>query len=146
MLHFLSSKYFHYFFLFSNNILFIFILNKHEHDFHNSKIMEFIGFIHEKSNGLWWGPTSIIFYLKIIQVKCMIDIVWFWPILFEIFYVYHYELTLFPWQHILICCQSTLPLLLHLFIHSHARFVLLFDHFIGIHWFLYQLSHLSHLI
>ena len=47
--------------------------------------------------GFGGGLTSIIFSLKIIQVKYIIDIVWFWLVLCETFYIYHYELILFPW-------------------------------------------------
>ena len=43
------------FFDFKIIFLFFTILNKYEDNFHNSKTMEFVGLIHTKSIGLWWG-------------------------------------------------------------------------------------------
>ena len=45
--------------------------------------------------GFGGGPTFITFLLTIIQMNYMIDIVWFWLVLCEIFYIYHCTLTLF---------------------------------------------------
>ena len=42
---------------FSNDFLFLLILNKYEGNFHNFKIMEFVRLINAKSIGLWWGPN-----------------------------------------------------------------------------------------
>ena len=54
--------------------MFFTIFNKHEYDFHNSKIMEFVGLIHAKKLGFGGSTTFLTFLSKIIQVNCMIDL------------------------------------------------------------------------
>ena len=41
-------------FWFSNNLIFLLILYKHECHFHNFRIMEFVRLIRTRSIGLWW--------------------------------------------------------------------------------------------
>ena len=81
--------------------------------------------------GFGGGPTFITFLSKIIQMNCIIDIVWFWLILCEIFYIYHCALTLIHDKDLLpavkVCSHS-----LCLFIRYHDL-LLICDHF-GIHW------------
>ena len=38
------------------------ILNKHEFDFHNFKIMEFVGLVHVKSIGFWRRSYIWVFF------------------------------------------------------------------------------------
>ena len=66
--------------------------------------------------GFGGGPTFITFLSKIIQVNSMIDIVWFWLVLCEIFYTYHCALTLFH-------DNSLLPTTK---VNSHSHFVYLY--------------------
>ena len=48
---------------FLDNLLFFSILNKHEDNFHNSKLMKCVRLIHARSIGSWWEPTYVIFSL-----------------------------------------------------------------------------------
>ena len=51
--------------MFPNNLLFFSILNKHEDNFHNSRLMELVRLIHARSIWLWWDPTYVIFSLTV---------------------------------------------------------------------------------
>ena len=66
--------------------------------------------------GFGGGTTFLTFLSKIIQVNCMIDIIWFLLVLCKIFYTYNCTLTLFHDS-----------VLLHVVkVHSHSYFVYLF--------------------
>ena len=81
--------------------------------------------------GFGGSATFITFLSKIIQVNWMIDIVWFWLILYETFYTYYCALTLFHDSALLpaakVCSHS------HFFFIRYLDLVLIYDHF-GIHW------------
>ena len=66
--------------------------------------------------GFGGSPTFITFLSKIIQVNCMVDIVWFWLVLCEIFYTYHCALTLYHDSALLLVAK----------VRSHSHFVYLF--------------------
>ena len=52
---------------FSNDLLFLLILHKHECNFHNSRIMEFVRRIRARQIRLWWGPRTYEFSLLIVN-------------------------------------------------------------------------------
>ena len=78
--------------------LFLLILNKREGNSHNFKIMEFVGLIHAKSIGLWWGPNICDF-----MIDWLIDLIvihdWLIP-LYDMHAIILYLFTnfCFPWS------------------------------------------------
>ena len=88
--------------------------------------MEFMRLIHAKSIGLWWGHNIHNISSKIIQVNSMIDIIWFWLVLCEIFYIYHCALTLFHDNALLFAAK----------VRSYSYFIYLFVLMLNLFYYL----------
>ena len=61
VLPFFIQAYILWFSLVFNYFLIFHYFNKHEDNFHNSKIMKFVRLIHARSIRLWWGPYIWVF-------------------------------------------------------------------------------------
>ena len=129
-----SSLVFNYFLVFH-------YFNKHEDNFHNFKIMEFVKLIHTRSIGLWWGPYIWVFSSNC-QLLCLMN--FDWSLSYSLICLWWF----YAWANLIsmivhYCNQGTLPLPLCLLLRV-IHFM--FNYFIGNRWFPYQLSHLFHII
>ena len=70
---FFIQAYILWFYLIFNYFLVFHYFHEHGDNFHNSKIMEFVGLIHARLIGFWWDPTDVIFSL-IDWLLCFIDL------------------------------------------------------------------------